>query len=806
MNVSEIDHRSSSEERFAVALQDFLEKDDGDILNLINNFKIISAAQALSLGEKLNEGHEDKYLSEEFSFWDLETRLWNLVEDLYLFRASEKEPLLNVNSFSSPVVKIENYMRQNPQIKELSLIIQWIQFNLRSLEDDNSLINDESAKWMNTRVSIQQQHLQALVNKDHTDTISQIDADAPIREAKNIDMKDEEMDTRVFYNIYRLVLKNKMQDAIDYANSTGNYTIALILIGATQDYIDPVVDVAYNKELSTDEDSFLSGVDTGNSIKKPSGMKHKLLWRKAVYKLSQQRNINHYERLIYNYLSAGDLSANLKETENSWEESLLLYLTQLYTYNMDDLLRSMILKDDREQETLAFPTPLPSHASIDEVLNTILRQSATLRQESSHPLRMITGSVMINKFPELLGDIATELSSSMISPNSTLAKKGLSRIITHLAIVHYLIEGQNKPIDKSFTKIITYYSSHLEEDLMHFVPLYLSFLPDRVDALEFYSTFLTKVVDAEKRSQIMRMSRSLLDLFSRQAQGSDSQQEQESMDDVLRRTVEKVIRDTESSYIPSSKIVVLDQTSDITETDVHLYRSVDWFYENSIHEDAIKTTIVVIRRFLLNGKLAALKQFAKNKDFRKLIKDYELEYNLVHMEDLNLTTGISEEEKEEFLNYDTFVRSLSLIDDWKQFLNDNQMNSVLSTLNQSTFWKSKHINNSIEKITSTLSNLLKLWLTGLISSNSKNRNLYEELRTIYVPYVIIELLQIYQLSRLNNWSYIHKAYVLITQVAREELNDYLKCFNESGRLEEFLTKCGELSIVASEKGKNSIFI
>ena len=34
----------------------------------------------------------------------------------------------------------------------------------------------------------------------------------------------------------------KIQEAIDYTNNTGNFALALILVGGAQDYIDPVLD------------------------------------------------------------------------------------------------------------------------------------------------------------------------------------------------------------------------------------------------------------------------------------------------------------------------------------------------------------------------------------------------------------------------------------------------------------------------------------------------------------------------------------------------------------------------------------
>ena len=121
----------------------------------------------------------------------------------------------------------------------------------------------------------------------------------------------------------------------------------MILVGGAQDYIDPVLD----------------GIKDAN-ILVASGIKHKLLWKETVYKLSQQKGLNDYERLIYNYLSGGDITENLKASKNSWEESLLLYAYQLLSYK----LQSFILENNNSEESLslAISIPKPQSDSIEK--------------------------------------------------------------------------------------------------------------------------------------------------------------------------------------------------------------------------------------------------------------------------------------------------------------------------------------------------------------------------------------------------------------------------------------------------------
>ena len=74
-----------------------------------------------------------------------------------------------------------------------------------------------------------------------------------------------------------------------------------------------------------------------------------------------------------------------------------------------------------------------------------------------------------------------------------------------------------------------------------------------------------------------------------------------------------------------------------------------------------------------------------------------------------------------------------------------------------------------------------------------------------MPYLIIELITIYENARMKDWKYIRLAFNLIGEVANDGVNDYLKCFETSGRLQEFLAKVGQLSAIATEQGKQGLY-
>lgn len=779
------------ESQFASVLHEFqLNKQHLDPFVIIARFKGITASQALEVGEKLADDEANPELQEEFNNWDLETKLWNLVEILYSFRVADDVELVEEYKFSSLAIKQENYLRRNPKIRELALINNWIQSNTKSLDFTEQ---EYQAKWQRTRLAVNNKDLNVLANNSvNENLIHELDVDAPLRTKKSIHPDDASVDSQNFYIIYKLLIANKTQEGIDFANSTGNYALALILVGSTQDYFDPIID----SHVGSMDDSFVTET-------KASGIKHKLLWKKTVLKLSQQPNLLTYEKLIYSYLSGGDISLNLKESSEDWEETLLLYLSKLYSYHIEQFIISNEPGEEKILESLSLSSPKPQLMSIDDILNSILNGGNKESEDSKHPLRVISGGVMIDQISSLLHSLIRTL----LDDSETLMKPYLTRVVTHLSIFQLILLGTESINTKDITTIITLYVSKLSEfGLSELIPIYLSFIPDEKDARETYSLFLTSITDSSERVKQIEMSKKIANPLSISEDDLVviNGGQEGKMENVLRRTVERVMEETESHYKPQASLVVHDDTNIIDNTDFKLYRSVEWFYENNMYEDAISATITIIRRFLLSGKLSSLQQFAVNKSFKKLIRDYDSECHTKSLSSDDYKGAISEEQKQELLEYTYLIEALNIIDEWKSFLTSHKINGIGRT---SGLWDTTEVENSIEKTTKTLDSLIFKWFNELIwsSNNSEDGQLFEEMRSIYIPYLIIELLQIYQNARFKDWRYIRKAFKVINEVANEAENDFLKCFTRCGRLDEFLVKAGELSVVASERGVSGVF-
>ncbi|PSK39682.1 hypothetical protein C7M61_001484 [Candidozyma pseudohaemuli] len=759
-----------AETQFARVLENYkLDNASEDPFSVVKSFTSISAKIALALNQKG---------SEEFENWDLETKLWHLFELLYSFRLSEKQDY-EVPAYASMKVKRDAHLLKNPKLKEMLLIIQWLQYNTPGCQFP-PLTDAQKLKWLQTTIKAKTKSLSAMTNPTDTSLlVSTIDSDAPLRESKIIVKEDADADLIVFSQVYQILLTGDYQGAIDLCNETGNYTLALILLGAIQDYQDPQID---GQADDMDVDS-----------SEPSGIKHKYLWHQTVYKLSQEKGLNHYERLIYTFLSGGDLSENIKFADNNWEQSLLVYLHQLLTYHVRVFVQKNIQDDEKLGSVLL---PSPQFESVDGILNTLLQKG----DESKNPFRVIMGSVMIDQLNIFLHN-AFKADQAEIALDYQIL-----RILTHLAVLTVMLnlhDGSKTP-----TRIITRYITRLSDlGLEDLVPVYMTFIPDEKDVRECYSIFLATITDPEKRARQL----SILNKFEiNQSNGEDTPASSATEDipdtdnkvyNVLKRTVERVMLETEEHYVQEGNVVVSDGIID--PVDVKLYRSVDWLFDKSMYEDAISATKVLMRRFLLTGRIKSVQAFSKNKNFKSLLKDYDFQIQTKSLDGNSPPATISEEDRVELLQYQELVETLNLLDQWRSFVGTDANASQFSD----GFWKSKDLEKLIEKTIHNLQKLISTWFKDVSDECTDEElvKIYKEYRSIYIPYFIIELLQVLQQSRRTDWKYMREAFQLINEVADDKANDFLQCFIACGRLDEFVGLAGELSIVASERGVRGIF-
>lgn len=749
------------EPKFAECVETFERSQFEDPFQLIQQFRHIASTKAIQVKDQL---FQNPSVEDEFTSWQLETKLWHLVEILYSFRLAHILPHKEYSYSSVPVVE-ENFRKKNMKFAELSMIIEWIQINAKGIDTNVPL----QSKWNHTKHYNETQDFLALVNNvSPAEYIRELDADAILRDSKKIHPDDSEIDDQVFQKIYQLVLYRKFDEAITVCNETGNYPLSMILVGDMLPYLDTTLDKEYLEER---------GIDLETS----QGCKHKLMWFQTVYRLSQAEGLNRYEKLIYNFLSGANISENLDLAED-WEEYLLLYCNQVIVNEVLQFYHSYYKNNDLESVDIIIPKPQLS--SIEGILNALLKSPVS--DDARHPVRIIMGAVMIKKVLPLITDT---VKSALSGRSGVYSNTSLLRILVHLSI--FIRSTDVELIDATdFTRLCILYLGKLKSaHLYHLIPLYLSFIPNDLDVMEFYAKFLPQLPTKEDKLKQIEVCKKI----SYFTMPVNELADQDRLYLVLNRTVESILHQTESHYKPDLYVAIQDEYESIDDTDKLVYESVDWLMGNNMYEETIVVSVAIIKRFLITGKLAALKEFSKGKNFKQIINSYDADFSTRKFNSEKATSPvplINDEDREELLNYDSLIRGLISIGEWNKFIEDQG--------HDKSGFKTKEVEHSINKITGQLINLIMRWFMD-------SEGILKQFRHLYVPYLIIEVLKIYEFSRFTNPIYLSKSFDLMKLVANEDENDLLECFIQSGKLNEFLNKCGQVALVASENGLKGIF-
>lgn len=692
--------------KFADILKDFKLHKTQDVFDIVKEFRSIAATKAYEVSIQTPE-------SSEYTNWELEAKLWHLVDLLVSYRNSDESEKIPTYTFNSNIVFEENFYRESSKLREIWLMIIWLQQSAIEPERPNL----STSKWMNTQLS---------------NTLENLDSDAPLRLNKSINPKDQEQDSVFYKYIFDLVLAGKFDEAQTECMRTNNWTLRMILSGLNE-YSDPVID----KQIEQMDE-------------KTQGIKKKALWRRTLYLLSKNENLNEYERAIYGYL-VGDLSP--LKLSNSWDSQLIIYLNHILTSEVE---ASLIDNGRVENEDLILLIP-KSDLTVQDVLNSI---SHSLKDESEHPLRVLIASVLSDKIGPIIHSSLSLVGSVMLGQedvNEIFAEPYALRVVTHLAIFNSIIDPSAiSPEDRS--KLLTTYILVLRlYEQYDLIPVYISFLSE-VEARDAYSLFLIDLFDSQQRTKQLELSR-LYNL---------------PLENILKRTVERVFSLTEEHYQIKSGVTV----QDIDEVDNKLIRGVEWFLEAKMYSDGIHAAVSLFRRFLLTGRTKAAQEFAARNSLSQLLKNYDVEQFGVLVD-----KEVTDHEREELLQYDALVKGLSTIDEWR---NKPRVGGAISNI--------EYINT----IANDLRTLISTTFLEL-SQTDYETEIVQELRSLYIPYLIIQLHNIYVEGREYRSSYLRDALDMVNTVASESSKFYI-LFQNCGRLNEYLSLVADCAALAAGEG------
>ncbi|CEP61473.1 Nup84p LALA0_S03e03642g [Lachancea lanzarotensis] len=665
-------------------------------------FEVVKEFRAVAGGKALNFVPDDvEKRSGAFVNWDLEAKLWHLIEVLVNYRTADVD-LENEN----PAAKMyhKRFLEDNRSLYEVWLIIVWIQANARFPDKPDNL---GTTKWSHSFLA---------------GDLKSCDSDFPLRDTSCVlDSRDKQADHSFFKYAYELIVAGKMDEARKECEYSDNLTLALILCGV-------------DNHPESDADS----------PKTTDLYRQRTLWRRAVYSLSTNEDLDVYERAIYSYL-CGEIGQTTENIKMEWDTELLLHLNHSWQTALEDHLINENLVDTEEMI-------LPMDGQYLSLQSTLDIVSKRHPHDSEHPLRVLMGAVMLDKVPAVVKSSVTMLVDAIKGfdlANDMAEEPYLLRVVTHLAIVMDVVyPGSIEEQDKS--RLITAYVTILSfYELNDIIPIYISFLKES-EALDAYSFFLSNLTEASARKKQLELCR-LLHL---------------PVANILRRTTQRVFDDTENAYAPGARV---DVHSPIDATDKKLISAAEWLIEGHISVDALSSLVVLSRRFLLNGRINSLRYLYGRQDLDNLIKDYEID---TIKEADNERTIVNEIE-----NYRALIQVFNRFEQWQKISNEKKSDTNLPNLL-----------TSFRDISSFVHKVIKTFLVDLSeASTSQDQEVIYEIRALYTPHLVIELHRAFisASEALKVASFITEALALANIVANETDRIYL-LFQSCGRLEEYL--------------------
>ncbi|ODV85354.1 hypothetical protein CANARDRAFT_188645, partial [[Candida] arabinofermentans NRRL YB-2248] len=722
--------------KFASALKQFrLNWGDQTIKDLVKSFQKTTSQQILNSND-LNLG------SNIVENWILETKFWKLLELLLPFNQSNITTVDDqddvIHSYTSNTILLEKIIQNDSNLLQLHKIIEWIrqglEIDLLDNEDDVSINDLQITKWLNTKIEIQ-------AGATKPNGVKYLDMDSPLRSHTNnkINEKDKIKDELFFKKAFHLLLLNKLDELNELCQLTNNYYFQLMLRGL-QDYYDPQ----------------LLG-----ELAKPIGIKNKLLWKRTIFKLMQNQSIGKFEKGCYGFL-CGDYTSCESLTQ-SWEKKLLIYLNCLFQNEIDEKL--IWYYNNKMMHgvgsLLKYSKPPKMISSITEALNLLANDSNdSIKKQSEHPIRVLMGSIISNNIEKLMENSLNTLNIILSKdPIDNLSfdltnEAYLLRILVHLSIFLQLIYGEEIISNLNYTKLLKSYITRLIlYKLYDLIPCYIAFIPKDEDLIDIYSYFLSNYIFKfdERLTQLKSMEQLNL-----------------PMDSILIKTVEKSFNNS-IEYYDDLKTQEITLSSLVDEQDIKLYSSIYWFYDSNMIIDCLQSIIILIRRFLIVGKIKSTIEFLKTIKLNDLLNEYKLKTTLSDDENDDISYSLIDE----FIQYQNLINCFEKIENYNKLNNDNSSELV----------------ESINSLSIKLDSFLKTFLFELINDSNttpSDMDTYIELRRIYIPLIFNTLFDILIENRkLTQTLFLQKAIEMIHFLSDSNYKIY-DILNSVNQLKPFL--------------------
>lgn len=477
------------------------------------------------------------------------------------------------------------------------------------------------------------------------------------------------------------------------------------------------------------------------------------LWRRTMYQLSKVTE-SKWQKSCYGLLCGDFQSSSL--CVNSFEQKLYCHLNNMFQNALESNLPPL--------DSKMTPPPLIFN-NMGDVLDSISQDSSNslIFNQCKHPIRVLIAALISNNSKSLM-----QFTIDSINNDSSINEAPyLLRILTNFSIVLHLKFGGSIISEVDYIEILKIYCLRLLLNKSYYqIPIYISFIPQD-ELIGTYSNILSNF------SSIEMIGSSSIDEFKRE-QIKSMRSLQLPMEEIIRSTMSKIFQNTEPEYqlLLNSDINLNYNCNEIDEL---LIDQLNWSIIGNMPLDSILSSKVILRRFLITGKIGSCLKFLELINLQELIQRESSSTNLDN--DLPLL---------EIIQFHHLITLIGKITTFNNIENKLNLSDVL-------------------KLSNELINLTQSWLLNLIElSEDDDKLIFNELRKLYLPTIIntnMDLLIKYKsLSDKLIKSQLSK---LIISLANENYKIWEIYDQES--LKSMLNTIGDLSCDLWDENSDGIF-
>lgn len=491
---------------------------------------------------------------------------------------------------------IENFYDKNSAIREMQLVIDWLEQNEMDdmeekgeTEDKIEFYNNGPNYWENTLHNLKMlDNLMSSSGSDQDLLCSEMDPDAPSKTCKPLHILDKEDDTRLMKFIYKFLRCGRFEKGKEMASTLGHFWLIAALDGWILHH-DPNMDEGFN-----DNEDF----------QEMEGNPNRDVWKLSCWMFCQRKDCTIHEKAIF-----GVLSGNLKVVIPvcpRWCDKLWAY----FKCSVDVMAESELRQNLTSK-------PLTARASGDLALNK--RTSVDLPDEYWNNLKSVSDifrevealsqNIAITLEEKCHQDIqkyiilkeldsALEVMNDWIKANEerdNILHPHMLKFFAHVVISFRSLGIQHSEKGEQLCNfILESYVYHLISNKeLGLIALYVSYLLPQ-SQIYAYSKLLEGITDKEQQKLCLKLAKEAkLDIeeITRTAVESIRTKPSES---VLKRTLNP------------KEYLTTELSSKITAEDVKKINALDWlFLFKPQYIEALLQGNSLMRTFVLCGKVDA---------------------------------------------------------------------------------------------------------------------------------------------------------------------------------------------------------